>query len=112
MASITRVDTTGASTWCHNCGELLIYHENDFEGGVGAWSLGGDWQWGTPNGYTTAGSLEPSSAHGGFSCIGTIMNGSYNYNGSYNIDPYMADSDGSLIQVNAYVDDYDTGACP
>jgi hypothetical protein len=49
-----------------------VYFEAGFEGGCPAgWSLGGDWECGTPV------NVGPASAHSGTACIGTQIDGDY-----------------------------------
>ncbi len=66
-----------------NCGDLLWYFWDDLEdpASVSQWSLGGDWQSGTP---TVAG--EPTTAYSGITVIGTVIGGSYTTNANYPAD--------------------------
>ncbi len=69
--------TLGCDSSCKldvsGCGELLWYLDEDFDGAsVADWSMSGDWQVGVPSA-----SDEPSAAHSGQNCAGTIIGGNY-----------------------------------
>ncbi len=66
------IDTSG-------CGPVLAYLYEGFDGGCppAGWTLGGDWQCGTPSGGG------PASAYSAPACLGTIINGYYNNNQSW-----------------------------
>jgi hypothetical protein len=53
--------------------------ERDFDNGCppAGWTLGGDWQCGTPT------AVGPASAYSAPACLGTIINGNYNNNQSW-----------------------------
>lgn len=70
--------TSGCTMDTSSCGASLYYSMEDFEGGCPAgWTLGGDWQCGTPSGGG------PTAPHSGTSCLGTVINGSYSSSQSY-----------------------------
>jgi len=52
----------------------------NFEAGSTGWTFTGNWQWGTPTGYT---STEPGTCHLGTSCLGTVMGGAYSNSMTY-----------------------------
>ncbi|MFH2008436.1 MAG: DUF4215 domain-containing protein [bacterium] len=56
----------------------------DFEGGAAGWTFSGDWEWGTPTGFTgTWGGIEPATCFGGTGCIGTGMGQEYSDGAQY-----------------------------
>ncbi|MCC6552119.1 MAG: immune inhibitor A [Polyangiaceae bacterium] len=62
-------------------GGCTFYFEDNFENGCppGGWTLGGDWQCGTPSG------AGPGGCHAGTYCIGTVMTGNYNNSQSFGV---------------------------
>ncbi|AKU89651.1 choice-of-anchor J domain-containing protein [Vulgatibacter incomptus] len=52
-------------------------HASDFEGCPTSWTLGGEWECGTPS------NVGPSTCHSGTSCLATRLAGNYNNSASY-----------------------------
>jgi len=83
-----------------------IYFEDTFEGGCppGGWTLGGDWECGSPS------NVGPPSALSGASCIGTVIDGDYSGSQAYDVTiaqtpPIdLATSTEPVLVFSAYVD--------
>jgi len=61
--------------------DCAVYFEDNFENGCppGGWTLGGDWECGTPTGSG------PGAAYDGSYCIGTQIDASYSNNQTYDV---------------------------